>query len=38
MFKGTALITRPGSEKRLGEIKDIENFIKKQIGCPIKQI
>ena len=38
MFRGTALITRPGNEARTGEIEGIENFLKEKIGCSIKQI
>jgi hypothetical protein len=38
MFKGTALITRPGNDARIGEIKGLDTFISEKIGCPIKYI
>ena len=38
MFKGTALITRPGNDARIGEIQGLDTFISEKIGCPIKYI
>ncbi len=38
MYKGTALITRPGNNARIGEIIGLDKFISEKIGCPIKYV
>lgn len=37
-YKGVAVITRPGAAARLGEIENLEEFLRERVRCQVQKI